>query len=129
MSFNRLCIPAPYSGDRLFETGEENIFKLNRNKGRDLKSLTQYETYVTIVPIIVVITKIDLYIAGLSKRGKLKGPNIPQAAEQMFKQTFGHKFGKAGVGQDRPVPYALVSSSMSASDVTPFALTMCSIDT
>ncbi|KAF8351828.1 kinase-like domain-containing protein [Amanita rubescens] len=92
-----LCIPASYSGGRVFETGEENIFKLNRNK----------------VPIVVVITKFDLYIAGLSKRGKLKGPNISQAAEQMFEQTFGHKFKKGGVSQDRPIPYALVSKSRS----------------
>ncbi|KAF8335282.1 hypothetical protein F5887DRAFT_614491 [Amanita rubescens] len=92
-----LCIPASYSGGRVFETGEENIFKLNRNK----------------VPIVVVITKFDRYIAGLSKRGKLKGPNISQAAEQMFEQTFGHKFMKGGVSQDRPIPYALVSKSRS----------------
>ena len=43
-SFNRLCIPASYSGGRLFETGEENIFKLNRNKGKYSKYLAQYET-------------------------------------------------------------------------------------
>ena len=77
---------------------------------------------MTTVPIIVVITKFDLYIVGLSKRGRLKGPNISQAAEQMFMQTFGHKFEKGGVGQDRPMPYALVSS-MSTFDVAPLVLT------
>ncbi|KAF8326439.1 hypothetical protein F5887DRAFT_225940 [Amanita rubescens] len=92
-----LCIPAPYSGGRIFETGEEKIFKLNQNK----------------VPIIVVITKFDRYIARLSERGKLKGPTISQAAEQMFEQTFGHKFKKGGMSQDRPIPYALVSKSRS----------------
>ena len=80
---------------------------------------------MTTVPIVVVITKFDLYIAGLSKRGKLKGPNISQAAEQMFEQTFGHKF-KKGVSQDRPIPYALVSS-MFASDVAPLPLMSCRI--
>lgn len=79
---------------------------------------------MTSVPIIVVITKFDLYITGLSKRGKLKGPNISQAAEEMFEQTFGHKF-KGGMSQDRPIPYALVSS-MSASDgVASLPLTSC----
>ena len=34
-----------YSGGRLFEAGEEKIFKLNRNKGNILKFLAQYETY------------------------------------------------------------------------------------
>ena len=77
------------------------------------------------MPIIVVITKFDLYVAELSKQGNLKGQNISwQAAEEMFKQTFGHKFEKAGMSQDRPVPYALVSS-MSASDVAPLPLTSC----
>ncbi len=81
---------------------------------------------MTSVPIIVVITKFDLYIAGLSKRGKLKGPNISEAAEQLFKQTFGHKFEKGGVSQDRPIPYALVAS-MSASDVALLPLMSCRI--
>ncbi|KAF8326455.1 hypothetical protein F5887DRAFT_1014642 [Amanita rubescens] len=31
----------------------------------------------------------------------------------MFEQTFGHKFMKGGVSQDRPIPYALVSKSRS----------------
>jgi hypothetical protein len=43
--FYRLCIPASYSGGRLFETGEENIFKLNLNKGNYQKSLSQYKPY------------------------------------------------------------------------------------
>ena len=45
MSFYRLCIPASYSGGRVFETGEEKIFKLNRNKGNYVKSLSQHRTY------------------------------------------------------------------------------------
>ena len=129
MLFYRLCIPASYSGGRVFETGEEKIFKLNRNKGNYLKSLSQSRLTVTTVPIIVVITKIDLYIAWLSRRGRLKGPDMYQAAEQLFKQTFGHKFEKGGVSQDRPIPYALVSSSMFASDVAPLPLTSCRIPT
>ncbi len=46
-SFYRLCIPCSYafSGGRVFETGEEKIFKLNRNKGNYLKCIAQYETY------------------------------------------------------------------------------------
>ena len=103
----------------MFETGEEKIFKLNRNKGKYLKSLAQYEILtLTTVPIVVVITKFDLYIVGLSRRGKIKS----QTAEQTFQQTFGHKFEKGGVGQDRSIPYALVSSSMSASDVGPASI-------
>ena len=36
MMLNRLCIPAPFSEGRIFETGEETIFELNQNKGNYL---------------------------------------------------------------------------------------------
>lgn len=83
---------------------------------------------MTTVPIIVVITKFDLFIKGMSIRGKLKGPNTSQAAAQTFKLMFGHRFEKGGISLDLPIPYALVSS-MFAPDITPSALTMCSIYT
>jgi hypothetical protein len=35
----RLCITAPYAGNRLFETGDEKIFQMNRNKGHHLQVL------------------------------------------------------------------------------------------
>ncbi len=73
---------------------------------------------MTTVPIIVVMTKFDLYIAWLSRRGKLKGPNISQEAVQLFKQMYGHRFEMVGVSQDRPIPYTLVSS-MFTSEITP----------
>lgn len=34
MSFHRLCVTVPYAGNRMFEEGDEKIFKLNRNKGK-----------------------------------------------------------------------------------------------
>jgi hypothetical protein len=113
---------------RIFEPGDEKVFKLNRNKGNYPKSLTLYHAYCDniTVPIIVVITQFDLYIKGLTRRKRLN-LNISQPADQTFKQTFGHKFDKGGVSRDRPIPYALVSS-MFASEVAPSALTMYRID-
>ena len=124
----RLCIPAPLSGVRIFETGEEIIFKWNRNKGNYRKCLTLYHAYCDniIVPVIVVITQFDLYIKGSTRRKRLN-LNISQSVDQTFKQSFGHKFDKGGVSRDHPIPYVLVSS-MFASEVSPSALTMCRID-
>ena len=37
--FYRLCVPAPHSGERFFETAQANVFKSSRNRGNYLKSL------------------------------------------------------------------------------------------
>lgn len=74
------------------------------------------------VPIIVVVTKFDLFLAGLAKRGKVKGL---QLAEQTFKHMFGHKFDKFEASLDRRIPYALVSSKFVAGITSP-ALTSSS---
>ena len=34
MLFHRLCVTVPFAGNRMFEEGDEKIFKLNRNKGK-----------------------------------------------------------------------------------------------
>ena len=83
---------------------------------------------MTPVPIITVITRFDDYIHWLANQGKLDGPNVPLVAEQIFNQTFGHKFEKGGVARDRPIPYALVSGRMSVSDIASLPLTSCSIE-
>ena len=33
---DRLCITVPYAGARIFEKGDEKIFKLNRDKGNSV---------------------------------------------------------------------------------------------
>lgn len=45
--YNRLCIPVPYAGGRIFETGDEKIFQLNRNKGNYLRLPSRYRLTVT----------------------------------------------------------------------------------
>jgi hypothetical protein len=32
--FHRLCVTVPFAGNRMFEEGDEKIFKLDRNKGK-----------------------------------------------------------------------------------------------
>ncbi|KAF8716708.1 hypothetical protein AX14_012230 [Amanita brunnescens Koide BX004] len=88
-----LCIPASYSGGRLFERGEEKIFKLNRNK----------------VPIIVVITKFDLYVAGLQRRFMKKKISY-QSAEEDFNKKYGPQFGKNSITKGL-IPHVLVSKT------------------
>lgn len=56
------------------------------------------------VPIIIVITKFDLYVVGLQRRAGMKNKISYQSAEDDFKKNFGHIFNKTQ-GQ-----YTLVSS-------------------
>ena len=60
------------------------------------------------VPIIVVFTKFDLYVAGLQRRSGTKDKISYQFAEDDFKKELDHTFYKSmSEGQ---IPYALVSS-------------------
>ena len=34
MLLHRLCVTVPFAGNRMFEEGDEKIFRLNRNKGK-----------------------------------------------------------------------------------------------
>jgi hypothetical protein len=63
---------------------------------------------VTTVPIIVVITKYDLYVASLRRRTGMEDTISYRSAEVIFKQTFGHKFDNNNISRGQ-IPYALVS--------------------
>ncbi|KAF8696555.1 hypothetical protein AX14_001521 [Amanita brunnescens Koide BX004] len=92
-----LCIPVPYSNGRIFETGDERIFQLNRNK----------------VPIVVVFTKLDLFLARLSRRGEAKvksNTNSLEVAETIFKEKYGRVFDKSTKNIEGHIPYALVTT-------------------
>ncbi|KAF8351862.1 hypothetical protein F5887DRAFT_1068257 [Amanita rubescens] len=91
-----LCITAPFSGGRIFETGDEMIFKLNRNK----------------VPIIVVFTKFDLFIAGLSRRSRRKESISMEVAEKKFRDEHGVAFEKATQNISGKIPYTTVAISI-----------------
>ncbi|KAF8351788.1 hypothetical protein F5887DRAFT_2985 [Amanita rubescens] len=88
-----LCIDVPYAGGRIFETGDERIFELNRNE----------------VPIIVVFTKFDLFLTALHKRGEAKDPISLELAEKIFKKKHGPVFDKLTKNIGGQIPYALVS--------------------
>ncbi|KAM6495248.1 hypothetical protein JOM56_009871 [Amanita muscaria] len=73
-----LCISVPYAGGRIFETGDEKIFKLNRNK--------------VPVPIIVVFTKYDLLVttvrAQLRKNGEGKGSVMDKKCQELAAKSY-----------------------------------------
>ena len=61
------------------------------------------------VPIIVVFTKFDLYVAGLQRRSGTTDKISFQTAEDDFKKEFDHNFDKKSMSEGQ-IPYALVSS-------------------
>jgi hypothetical protein len=74
------------------------------------------------VPIIVVVTKFDLYVAGLQRRSGTMTKISYQSAEDDFKKEFDQTFDKSmSEGQ---IPYALVSS-MFFVKAAPSLLTSC----
>ncbi|KAF8351818.1 kinase-like domain-containing protein [Amanita rubescens] len=92
-----LCVTVPYAGNRMFEEGDEKIFKLNRNK----------------VPIIVVFTKLDLLVASLDKSGVRRGENSLELAEKDFKEKYSQIFERSTTkNAGGHIPYALVATSL-----------------
>ena len=77
---------------------------------------------MTTVPIVVVITKFDLYVAGMQRHSRNK--STYQTAEEDFKKKYGHKFSKNMSATQ--ILYALVSS-MFIPEITSSALTSCRI--
>ena len=75
------------------------------------------------VPIILVVTKFDLYVAGLQRRSGTKTKISYQSAEDDFKKEFDHTFDKKSKIEEQ-IPYALVSS-MFFVKAAPFLLTSC----
>lgn len=61
------------------------------------------------VPMIIVVTKFDLYVAGLQRRSGTKTKISYQLAEDDFKKEFDHTFDKKSMSEGQ-IPYALVSS-------------------
>ena len=72
------------------------------------------------VPIIVVMTKFDLYVAGLMRPFRMKKISY-QFAEDDFNKKYGQQLAKNGITKGL-IPHVLVSS-MFISEVTSSALT------
>ena len=84
---------------------------------------------MTIVPIIIVYTQFDLFVAGLSrpKNGQPKVDYSQEAAEKHFHEKYGQQFQTSTRNIDGPnqIPYTFVSGTF-ASQITSPALTSCS---
>jgi hypothetical protein len=76
------------------------------------------------VPVIIVITKFDLYVADLMRHFGMKKNIGYQSAEDDFIEKYGPQLGKNGITKGL-IPHVLVSS-MFISEVTSSALTSCS---
>jgi len=107
-----LCITVPPDDGKILEEGDERIFKLNRNK----------------VPIIVIFTKFDLFIASLNNAGTEQG-KIQTLAEKKFKERYGKAFENATKNDLDQAQYALVSVSLCETLHRLVNITMRSVDT
>ncbi len=126
---NRLCITAPFSRGRIFETGEEKIFKLNRNKGNKYpQSPPNFALTVTTVPIIVVFTKFDLFIAALSRRSRGKEKISMDVAEKKFRDEHGVAFEKTTQNISGKIPYTTVASMFTSGGVSFVLISSRSLD-
>lgn len=71
------------------------------------------------MPIIVVFTKLDLFLARLGRRGEIKDKrNSLEAAEAIFKEKYGRIFDKSTKNMEGHIPYAMVTTSTFASATT-----------
>jgi len=112
MLFDRLCITAPYVGGPIFQAWDEKIFRLNQRKGDYLRSLSRFLLIVITVPIIVVYTKFDLFMANNQRRGKGNtGKGDLESAEKHFYDKYGQLFAKSTKNIEGRVPYTIVSSA------------------
>ena len=112
----RLCITAPFPGARIFETSDEYIFKLNRNKGNCLQWNPYSDSWLhtTTVPIIVVFTKFELFVARLARRSRGRDQISMEVAETMFQNEYSQAFEKATCNTSGKIPYTTVASASSS---------------
>jgi hypothetical protein len=82
----------PVAGDRVAETGVEQIVKINRGNGKFLPAHSRYmfKKFVCAVPLIVVFTKYDLLVTSEIRRGDRSGSKeeVWQNAEEKANESF-----------------------------------------
>ena len=113
MLFDRLCITSPYVGGPIFQAWDEKIFRLNQRRGSYLRSLFRSLLIVITVPIIVVYTKFDLYMANNQRKGQGstgKGDSSLESAEKHFYDNYGQLFAKSTQNIEGQIPYTIISS-------------------
>jgi hypothetical protein len=70
------------------------------------------------VPIIVVFTKFDLFVASLARRSKGKDKINVEFAEERFKREHGRAFEKATHDILGKIPYTTVASTFTSEDAS-----------
>ena len=85
----------------MFQPGDEKIFHLNPHKGNYQRLFLSSWLTITIVPIIVVYTKVDLVLPTVSK--------ARVSAESYFKERWGQSFETLTKSQ---IPYTVVASML-----------------
>ena len=115
MFFDRLCITAPYVGGPTFQAWEENIFRLTQRKGSYLRSLSRLLLIVITVPIIVVYTKFDLFMANNQLRGdgniRKRGDSLESAERYFYSEKYSQLLVEPTKNIDGQIPYTIVSSA------------------
>ena len=64
-----------------------------------------------IVPIVVVVTEFDLFVAELEKKSAGAGKIDLELAEENFKERYGEVFQRSTKITAGQIPYALVTST------------------
>jgi hypothetical protein len=108
MLLDRLCVTASYVGGPIFQAWDKKIFRLNQRKGNYLQSLSRILLIVMTVPIIIVYTKYDLFMANNQRTGK--GDDSLEVAEKHFYAMYGQLFAKYTKNIKGQIPYTFVSS-------------------
>ena len=85
----------------MFQPGDEKIFHMNQHKGNYPRVLSSSGLTITIVPIIVVYTKVDLVLP--------KNRCHRVSAESYFKERCGQSFETLTKGQ---IPYTAVAGML-----------------
>ncbi|KAF8688273.1 hypothetical protein AX14_003473 [Amanita brunnescens Koide BX004] len=94
-----LCITAPFTDRPLFQPWDEKIFELNKRK----------------VPIIVVCTMFDRFMASLSRpRGANmgKGDGSFESAVKIFQEQYGQQFKASTKNVEGEIPYTVVARNL-----------------
>ncbi len=75
------------------------------------------------MPIIVVFTKLDLFLAKLERRGEIKGKGNLEVAEGIFREKYNKIFEKSTKNMGGHIPYSLVTTGTFAPATILFVLT------
>ena len=78
------------------------------------------------VPVIVVFTKFDLFVASLAKWGGKKGKINLEFAEKRFKSKHGQAFEKATHNMLGKISYTTVASTFISEDFSLALMSPCS---